>query len=195
MHIRIHPEDDEWTGLDGVTGIKTVVPITPAGKRYVRRLLADIERACIRAVLAARQEETEVRITDISHRAAVMRWRRTPMRELAKLATVLARSDMRRRTHWRLLAGCDWWAVLLLTRGREGQRAEYPGAAPIRLGRAWLEKTGDGLAGEDLLYLRIAERLLAHHAHGGLTAEAAASIAASVAAELVRDGLDLTAQQ
>ncbi|TMR14077.1 hypothetical protein ETD86_29465 [Nonomuraea turkmeniaca] len=121
-----------------------------------------------------------------------MPWRKASMRDLAKMATILARSDMRRRTYWRLLAGRDRWAVLLLTRGREGEPAEYPGAPPVRLSRTWMEKTDDGLAGEDLLYLRIAEKLRAHHAQHALTPETAASVAASVAADLVRDGLDLT---
>ncbi|TMR14078.1 hypothetical protein ETD86_29470 [Nonomuraea turkmeniaca] len=59
VRIRIDPDDDEWTSLDGITGVSTVVPLTPAGKRRVRRILADIERTCVRAVLAARQGESD----------------------------------------------------------------------------------------------------------------------------------------
>lgn len=56
VEIRIHPDDDEWTGLDGITGIKTTIPLTPAGKRYVHGILRKIEETCIRAVLKANRD-------------------------------------------------------------------------------------------------------------------------------------------
>jgi hypothetical protein len=63
IDIRIHPDDYEWTGLDGITGIKTTIPLTRAGKRYVRRVINDIEASCVRAVREttrqAREEETQ----------------------------------------------------------------------------------------------------------------------------------------
>ncbi|MEV4287389.1 hypothetical protein AB0K40_17935 [Nonomuraea bangladeshensis] len=60
VNIRIHPDDDEWTGLNGITGIATTVPLTPAGKRYVRGVLADIEATCVHAVLAANEAARRV---------------------------------------------------------------------------------------------------------------------------------------
>lgn len=65
VSIAIHPDDDEWHGgMNGITGVKTTVPLTPAGKRYVRHILDDIEATCVRAVLDAnrrsdRPNETE----------------------------------------------------------------------------------------------------------------------------------------
>ncbi|MCK2219730.1 hypothetical protein MF672_038935 [Actinomadura sp. ATCC 31491] len=63
VDIRIHPGDDEWTGLDGVTGIKTTIPLTPAGKRYVKYVLADIERTCVRAVLKATRDAARAAVS------------------------------------------------------------------------------------------------------------------------------------
>ncbi|GIH95383.1 hypothetical protein ACFFMN_23910 [Planobispora siamensis] len=49
--VQIHPESYEWTGLNGITGLKTTVPLTRDGKRYMAGVIRDIERTCIRAVL------------------------------------------------------------------------------------------------------------------------------------------------
>lgn len=114
------------------------------------------------------------------------------MRELARLATILARPDMERRTRWRFLLGGDRWAVILLTRGRPGEPPEPTGPAPLRLHPRWLAKTGKDLSGEDLLYLRVYERLRAHGQDAPVPPETAASIAAEVCAEMARNGLDLT---
>ncbi|MET8334405.1 hypothetical protein [Streptosporangium canum] len=57
--VAIHADDYEWTGLKGITGLKTVVPITPQGKRYMARVISDIEKTCIRAVLDASRREAE----------------------------------------------------------------------------------------------------------------------------------------
>lgn len=59
VSIRIHSEDYEWIGLDGITGIKTTVPLTRAGKRYIRRIVRDIETTCVRAVLIANRKAKE----------------------------------------------------------------------------------------------------------------------------------------
>lgn len=54
--VGIHPEDYEWTGINGVTSLKTTVPLTPRGKRYMAGVIRDIERTCIRAVFDANRE-------------------------------------------------------------------------------------------------------------------------------------------
>lgn len=56
--VRLHPDDDEWTGLEknGVTGLKTVIPLTKAGRREALDTLTDIERTCIAAVLKANRD-------------------------------------------------------------------------------------------------------------------------------------------
>ncbi|MEU4410704.1 hypothetical protein AB0F88_39890 [Streptosporangium sp. NPDC023963] len=54
--VGIHPEDYEWTGIDGITALKTTVPLTPRGKRFMASVIGDIERSCIRAVLDANRE-------------------------------------------------------------------------------------------------------------------------------------------
>lgn len=59
IDIRIHPDDYEWTGLDGITGIKTTIPLTRAGKRYVRRMVNDIEASCVRAVRETTRQARE----------------------------------------------------------------------------------------------------------------------------------------
>ncbi|MEV0831468.1 MULTISPECIES: hypothetical protein [Streptosporangiaceae] len=56
FRVAIHSEDYEWTGLNGLTSLKTVVPLTPRGKRYMAGVVRDIEKTCIRAVLDARRE-------------------------------------------------------------------------------------------------------------------------------------------
>lgn len=119
-------------------------------------------------------------------------WRKGPMKELGKMITILARTDMERCTYWRNLLGCDRWAIVLLTRGRQGAPPENPGPAPVRLNPKWLAKTGDGLRGEDLLYLRLSERLRAYNRGRPVTPHQAASLAVQICADLVRDGLDLT---
>jgi len=58
FRVAIHADDDEWTGLNGLTSLKTVVPLTPRGKRYMAAVIRDIERTCIRAVLDANREAT-----------------------------------------------------------------------------------------------------------------------------------------
>jgi hypothetical protein len=60
VSIQIHPDDYEWTGLNGLTGLKTTIPLTPAGKRYVRHILDDIEATCVRAVRDANRKGREV---------------------------------------------------------------------------------------------------------------------------------------
>ncbi|MER5649625.1 hypothetical protein [Streptosporangium sp. NPDC002524] len=55
--VGIHPDDPEWAGIDGVTALKTTVPLTPRGKRYMAGVILGIETACIRAVLAANAEQ------------------------------------------------------------------------------------------------------------------------------------------
>lgn len=113
------------------------------------------------------------------------------MRDLAKWAAMLAGTDMKRRTYWRPIASGKRWSLLLLTQGQEGAPPEPPAPSPPRLNPEWLARTGDDLEGEDLLYLRITERLRARQQHESLTLGEAASIATTVCAEMVRDGLDL----
>ncbi|MEU8040922.1 hypothetical protein [Streptosporangium sp. NPDC049078] len=55
--VGIHPDDYEWTGINGVTALKTTVPLTPRGKQYMAGVIHDIERTCIRAVLDTNQRE------------------------------------------------------------------------------------------------------------------------------------------
>ncbi|MEU8378983.1 hypothetical protein [Streptosporangium sp. NPDC048865] len=55
--VGIHPEDHEWTGINGVTALKTTVPLTPRGKRYMAGVIRDIETTCIWAVLDAAKRE------------------------------------------------------------------------------------------------------------------------------------------
>lgn len=62
--VEIHPEDYEWTGLNGMTGLKTTVPLTPRGKRYMAGVVADIERTCIRAVLEANEASRAPAVQD-----------------------------------------------------------------------------------------------------------------------------------
>lgn len=116
---------------------------------------------------------------------------KSTMRELAKWASWLAGTDMKRRTYWRPIAGGKRWSLLLLTQGPEGAPPEPSAPEPPRINREWLVKTGDDLKGEDLLHLRITERLRARQQHGSLTLGEAASIATTVCAELIREGLDL----
>jgi hypothetical protein len=116
---------------------------------------------------------------------------KSTMRELAKWANWLAGTDMKRRTYWRPIAGGKRWSLLLLTQGQEGEPPEPPAATAPRINPEWLVKTGDGLKGEDLLHLRITERLRARQQHESLTLGEAASIATTVCAEMVREGLDL----
>ncbi|GAA0853328.1 hypothetical protein ACFQVD_26710 [Streptosporangium amethystogenes subsp. fukuiense] len=54
--VAIHPDDDEWSGLNGITGLKATVPLTPRGKRYMAGVIRDIEKTCIRAVLDATKQ-------------------------------------------------------------------------------------------------------------------------------------------
>ncbi|NUW45573.1 hypothetical protein [Nonomuraea rhodomycinica] len=57
--VEIHPDDYEWTGLNGITGLKTTVPLTREGMRYIRRALGDIETTCIRGILEASRRAAE----------------------------------------------------------------------------------------------------------------------------------------
>lgn len=120
-------------------------------------------------------------------------WRKAPIRELAKLATILARPDMRGRTYWRRLFGTDRWTVLLLTqsRRREGEAPEYAGAPQVRINPKWLAKTGAELSGEALLHLRMIERMQAFAQGDPIRPYAAAAVAADLCVEMIRDGWTL----
>ncbi|MFC6080984.1 hypothetical protein [Sphaerisporangium aureirubrum] len=100
---------------------------------------------------------------------------------------------MERRCYWRILAGRDAWALILLTRGRPGEPPEpQPNRAP-RLSPSWLRSTGADLTPEQLLHERIGQHLCAEAQHASqLGVETAASIATTAAvATLAELGIDL----
>ncbi len=83
-----------------------------------------------------------------------------PMHKLAKLTAMWASPEMGRPSFWRALIGRDNWALILITRGKEGDPPEKPPlAAAPRLRPEWLRRTGAGLGPEDLLCERIGQYL------------------------------------
>lgn len=78
------------------------------------------------------------------------------MQDLAKLANLLARPEMQRRSVWHTLAGFDHWAVLLIRHTRRGDPPE-PRHAPTLPSPAWLRRTGHDLTSEQLIHERISQ--------------------------------------
>ncbi|RCG31929.1 hypothetical protein DQ384_05135 [Sphaerisporangium album] len=118
---------------------------------------------------------------------------RAPMSRLAKLARILARPEMERRSYWRLLAGRDHWAVILITHGRPGEPPERQPQTP-RIRPEFLRRTGADLTPEQLLHERIGQYLRAdaQGAHQMDVAAAAAIATTAAAVTLAELGIDLT---
>ncbi|OPG13684.1 hypothetical protein [Microbispora sp. GKU 823] len=118
----------------------------------------------------------------------------TPMRELAKLATTLARPEMERRTVWHLLAGWKHWALILIRHAPKSAPPEKPSLAPtVRINPEFLRKIGIGLKPESLIHERIHQHLraIAQDAHEIEVNEAAAGAADAAIAVLAELGVNV----
>ena len=103
-----------------------------------------------------------------------------------------------RRSVWRVLAGTDHWAVILIRHEKKGSPPEKPrrNSAP-RMSPEWLRQTGAGLTPEELLHERIGQHLRAHAQDDAeVDVARAASIATDAAmAALAELGVSLPASE
>ncbi|MGI5162733.1 hypothetical protein ACQEU3_47005 [Spirillospora sp. CA-253888] len=59
-HVYLHPDDQEWTGLHGVTGVKRpAVPLTRRGVRLIARDAKRIRATCINQLIRDEQQRDE----------------------------------------------------------------------------------------------------------------------------------------
>lgn len=117
-----------------------------------------------------------------------------PMRELAKLATTLARPEMERRSVWHRLAGWKHWAIILIRHAPKSAPPEKPALAPtVRMNPEFLRKIGIGLKPESLIHERIHRHLraLAQDTRDIEVNEAAAVATDAVVAALAELGVNV----
>lgn len=59
IDLHIHPDDPEWSELHGITGIKTTIPLTRGGRRYVASSVRTIRATCIRELIIINRQEAQ----------------------------------------------------------------------------------------------------------------------------------------
>lgn len=120
---------------------------------------------------------------------------RSHIASLANLARAWSSPAMERPVFWRTLIGRDSWALLLITKGREGEAPPPPARTPPpRLSPEWARRSGRDLTAEELLYERTAAWLKTYVQHEGeVDATRAAGLAVDALMDAIRSGeIDLT---
>lgn len=120
--------------------------------------------------------------------------RRIPIRSLAGLARAWSSPAMDRPVYWRTLIGRDSWALLLITKGRQGETPPAPDRMPApRLRPEWARRAGRDLTAEELLYERALAWTRTYTGPGGADLAGTVGLAVDALMDAIRSGeLDLT---